>query len=97
MSFSFRLGGELPFIRALVWKNQIVHIYAFEKGLGDIRDGYEFWWRLERIVIPKALEPEAEAVLALIQEAFIAMGNCFELTKKTNAVHFDFIASPLFV
>jgi hypothetical protein len=80
-----------------VWKNQVIRIQAFCRGLGNIRDGYEIWWQLKRIVIPKALEPEAEEVLALIREAFVAKGSSFELKKETNAVHFDFIASPLFV
>ena len=99
--FLVSLGGqggehsEIPRIFALAWKGCVIRIETYCKEIGNVREGYELWWRLSRIVIPKALEPEADVAIALIKESLDASGYYFE-REKVKAVHFDFIAPVTF-
>lgn len=100
--FLVSLGGqgfersEIPEFFALVWRNNVIRMEAFNKECGDIQSGVEIWWRITRIEIPEILRSEQEIIIELIKEVFDAYGSSHKrnIVKRIN---FDMIATPIFV
>ncbi|PKN89268.1 MAG: hypothetical protein CVU51_01060 [Deltaproteobacteria bacterium HGW-Deltaproteobacteria-1] len=88
-----RTGQGIPIFIALIWKDQLIRFEAFQEAGGNVEDGYEIWWEVTKVIIPKALEPETETILQLFSEALNVLGVAF----APAIVHINEIPSPIYV
>lgn len=91
-----RLPSDIPLFLVLVWKGQVIRIEGNNWGKGDFFKDAETWWKITRLSIPKALEPESETVIALLKEALTERGMIHE-RDAVKAVHIDLAVQPRFV
>jgi hypothetical protein len=90
---SHRTGQEIPLFIALIWKDQLIRFETFEEAGGNVETGYEVWWEVTKVLIPKALESETDTIMQLFREALVTLGAWF----NPGIVHIIKIASPIYV
>lgn len=86
-------GNDIPTFMVMIWKNQLIRFEAFEEAHGNVEAGYEVWWEVTKVVIPKALESETKIILQLFQEALVTRGAWF----NPGIVHVNKLPAPIYV
>lgn len=100
-AFLIGLGGqgtynsEIPMFYALVWKNKVISLATYKKGVGNYRDGAELWWKITGISVPESLKPYKDEIIELIKEAIDAHGSFYKRDHVIR-VNFDLIEWPVF-
>lgn len=79
----------------LCWKDELIRIVADPLPKTYTEQGATMYWRVHKLTIPTALQPQREEVLVLIKEAFAAVGDgCFN-GHRFIAINIEFkLPSP---
>jgi hypothetical protein len=78
----------------LNWDGNLISLSADPLGTSKVTSGVVMSWRIRHLVIPPALQSKKEEVIALIREAFSAMGDIYDGEKYVTVnVDFDNIST----
>ena len=87
-------GNELdniPLYMALYYRGHLAIIEAYEDSSGDLKTGYNFNWKINKMTSDVALSDDKEKIRELIIDALHVVGYSYQ--KAT--VHVNKIAAPV--
>ena len=86
---------DQPRFFAMVAKDFVVNVETYMEMHGNIWDGIEILWEIEKIFIPDVFEIDANEITELIREALTAHGDVYD-TENITKIEFKKMPIPVF-
>jgi len=71
------------------WKGELIRMELECKFTGIVSTGFDYTWRIIRLVVPPSLDAERQLIIAALKEALDAYGDSYMRTQ-IRSVQFEF-------